>query len=189
VPSSFSHAIAGVAIATPFRLRVAYARFWVFAILCATIQDVDYLWSWRIPRWNSMLAHRGITHSFAFAIAMAAVVAWLGFAGSYWRGFRLRLFLAFTLVGLSHGLLDSLTVHAGGIAFFAPFSAARFFFPWRPLAGPQAGWIEHVSIASRIAYAAATELVCIWLPSLLFIVLLRRADARASSSSPPANGA
>jgi inner membrane protein len=182
VPSSFSHAIAGVAIATPFRLRVAYARFWVFAVLCAAIQDIDYVWSRRIHGWDSILAHRGITHSFAFAVVLAAAVAWFGFAGSYWRGFRLRLWLAFTLVALSHGLLDSLTVYAGGIALLAPFSATRFAFPWHPLAGPQGGWTGSMTTTYRIGYTIVTELVCIWLPSLLFIVLLRRADAKAGAS-------
>ncbi len=181
MPSSLSHAIAGVAIATPFRLRESYARFWVFAVVCATIQDVDYLWSWRVARWDSIYAHRGITHSIAFAVVLAAAVATLGFAGSYWRGFRLRLFAAFVLVALSHGLLDSLTVYAGGVAFLAPFSAARFFFPWRPLAGPQAGWTEHISRAGRVAYVAGTELLCIWMPSLLFIGLLRRAERQAAA--------
>jgi inner membrane protein len=181
VPSSFSHAIAGLAIATPFRLRVAYARFWVCAVICATIQDVDYLWSWRVPRWDSMLAHRGITHSFTFAVLMAGAVTAIGFAGTYWRGFRLRLWLAFTLVAISHGLLDSLTVHAGGVALLAPFSRARFFFPWAPLAGPRDGWFQHLSLPARVAYEIGTELVCIWLPSVLFMVLLRKADAKAAA--------
>jgi inner membrane protein len=34
---------------------------------------------------------------------------------------------------LSHGMLDACTNGGPGIAFFAPFSNARYFFPFRPL--------------------------------------------------------
>jgi inner membrane protein len=177
VPSPFSHAIAGLALATPFQLRVPYARFWVFAVLCATIPDIDYLWAGSFPRWGHILSHRGVTHSLPFAVALGAAVAWLGFPGSYWRGFRLRLWLAYALVTATHGILDSMTVYAGGVAFFAPFSGARFALPWRPLAGPQAGWAETVPTATRVAYVIGTEMLCIWLPSLLLIYGLRRKSA------------
>jgi inner membrane protein len=33
----------------------------------------------------------------------------------------------------SHGLLDAMTTGGLGVAFFAPFSAERYFFPWRPI--------------------------------------------------------
>ena len=35
------------------------------------------------------------------------------------------------LTTISHGLLDALTNGGNGIAFFAPFSAERYFFPWK----------------------------------------------------------
>ena len=34
----------------------------------------------------------------------------------------------------SHGFLDAFTDGGLGIGFFIPFSSARYFFPWRPLA-------------------------------------------------------
>lgn len=180
MPSPFSHAVAGIAAAMPFRLRVPYARFWFFAVLCATIPDIDYLWSSQSPQWDNMLAHRGITHSLAFALVLGAAVAWLGFPGSYWRGFRMRLWLAFSLATATHGLLDAMTVYAGGVAYFAPFSAERYFLPWRPLAGPRQGWAEHSSKAAQVAYVIGTELLCIWVPSLLLILGLRNKEVRGA---------
>lgn len=179
MPSPFSHAIAGVAIVTPFRLRVPHARFWVFGVLCAAIPDIDYLWSTSMRAPDSMYGHRGITHSLVFAIVLAAAVAWGAFPGSYWRGFRMRLWLAFALAGASHGLLDMLTTFSGGVAYFAPFTAERFFFPWRPLAGPSPDWSPPFLV--RAPYTIVTEVLCIWVPSLIFILGLRHAEQRAAA--------
>lgn len=122
--------------------------------------------------WQNIWSHRGITHSLFYAVTLAAAVTWLGFAGSYWRGFRARIWLALTLAIASHGMLDSLTQNAGGVAFFAPFSNARFAFAWRPLMGPPDS-ID--SMAGKIAWLAGAEFVCIWIPSLILMFgLLRR---------------
>ena len=115
-----------------------------------------------------MFYHRGITHSFCFAAALGAVVAWGGFRAAEWRGQRLRLWLAFSLITASHGLLDALSTYAGPIAYFAPFSSARFTSMWHPLGA------NHVrgSIFAMIGHVIAQELVLLWLPSLLLLMLI-----------------
>src|SRR5262249_33852605 len=41
--------------------------------------------------------------------------------------------LYFFAAAASHGLLDAMTNGGLGVAFFAPFSDTRYFFPWRPI--------------------------------------------------------
>nr|HRC76832.1 rhodanese-like domain-containing protein [Kouleothrix sp.] len=36
-----------------------------------------------------------------------------------------------------HGVLDAMTDGGLGVAFFAPFSATRYFFPFRPIPGTE----------------------------------------------------
>ena len=80
---------------------------------------------------NTPLAHRGISHSFPFALALASLV---GFA---LRG-KGRGALAGTLVFAalaSHGLLDTMSQLGHGPMLFWPFTAENYEFVWRPIPG------------------------------------------------------
>jgi inner membrane protein len=79
-----------------------------------------------------LFGHRGLTHSFLFALALAVAVAALVHVrdpGKSLGDVCLYLFLATA----SHGVFDALTNGGRGIAFFAPFSSTRYFFPFRPI--------------------------------------------------------
>ena len=132
------------------------------------LPDIDYLWSPYGALYENMWQHRGITHSIFFALVVSALVTWYGFDGSYWRGFRLRIWAGLALAAVSHGLLDSLTVRVGGVALLAPFSARRFYFAWGPFVNerPQA-WAH--SEVRRLMYGAFIEIVCVWLPALVLL--------------------
>ena len=82
---------------------------------------------------DHVLGHRGLSHSLLFAAVLASVVTAIvrrtrpaqpgdRGSGSY-----------FFLATASHGLLDAMTTGGLGVAFFAPFSDARYFLPWRPI--------------------------------------------------------
>src|SRR5574337_1697320 len=83
------------------------------------------------------------------------------------------------LCTVSHGLLDALTAEGLGVAFFAPFSARRYFFPWRPLPVSPLG---HIGLFTpRGAAIFLQEFQWIWLPSIgtaLIACLIRQTLAR-----------
>jgi membrane-bound metal-dependent hydrolase YbcI (DUF457 family) len=69
-------------------------------------------------------------HSVLFSAVFAALLAALfkNAGNAQWK-----LVLIFFLAGASHGLLDALTDGGLGVAFFSPFIAERYFFPWTPI--------------------------------------------------------
>ena len=78
---------------------------------------------------DSLLGHRGVSHSAVAVLATALI-------GSWWIGTRAPRWtsLAFLfLAGLSHGLTDMLTDGGKGIALLWPFSSDRLFAPVRPI--------------------------------------------------------
>lgn len=82
-------------------------------------------------KYADQLGHRGATHSVVVALALGA----LSYGYAKRRGWRAsRLAAVLTAVLVSHGLLDTLTYGGGlGCALLWPFSAARFWAPWRPI--------------------------------------------------------
>jgi inner membrane protein len=126
MPTIFGHAIAAGAAAQWW--RSASPRFWIWTIACAMLPDADVIsFSFGI-RYEDMFGHRGFTHSLLFAAAVGALASWrLSRPGSGLHqpgsdSHRVALFVWFTAVTASHGLLDALTNGGRGIAFFAPFS-------------------------------------------------------------------
>jgi inner membrane protein len=171
VPTIFSHAIAATAAGQGWR-RLLPRRFWIWTALCAMLPDIDVIaFSFGVP-YDAMLGHRGITHSMAFAALVGAVAAWhlAPRNGQPPRPNRLALFLWFSAVTASHGLLDALTNGGRGIAFFAPFSGDRYFFPWRPI---QVSPIGVGFFSPRGLRALASEAVWIWVPSAIIAASAR----------------
>jgi len=137
-------------------------RVWILAGISAALPDVDVL-SFRlhIP-YGSMFGHRGFTHSLFFAAAWALIVVWGMFPalrrfGSAWW----RLLAFFFVITASHGILDAFTDGGNGIAFFAPFSAQRYFFPWRPI---RVSPIGARFFSARGMETIESELLCLWVP-------------------------
>jgi inner membrane protein len=157
--SVFSHAAAAAALGTLLRPPGPPARYWIAGAVCAMVPDLDVIGLTLGVPWGHMLGHRGITHSLAFAAALAALVTWTAFRGEDGgAGIWLFLFLATA----SHGVLDAMTDGGSGVAFFAPFSAARYFLPWRPLPVPP---LAFRFFSARGWHVFQAELLLIWLPS------------------------
>jgi inner membrane protein len=174
VPTIFSHALAAGAAAQWWRGRLP-ARFWTWTAVCAMLPDVDVIaFSFGIP-YDDMFGHRGFTHSLLFAVVIGAVVTWhlshlLHLSHPSHPSNRLALFLWFTAVTASHGLLDALTNGGRGIAFLAPFSDHRYFFPWRPI---QVSPIGVGFFSPRGLRVVASEAGWIWVPSAIIAVSAR----------------
>lgn len=172
MPSSFSHAVAGIAIGSPlFSVKVP-RRYWIFAALCATIPDLDYLWSYGGLPPEHWLAHRGLTHSLIFAAFLAGLVALAVLSREGASPSRRSLWAGLALATATHGLLDSLSTYGAGVAFFLPLTARRYFSPWRPIsAGP--GPHDHGVLAGLLE-TIGNELLWIWVPALLLLAVTSR---------------
>jgi inner membrane protein len=168
MPSAFSHAFAALALGKASTGEKRSARFWVLSVFCAVLPDVDAIISFAFRLHDrSLFDHRGITHSLLFALLLALLVVWLGFRKA--RAFSKdwwKLLIYFFIVTASHGLLDALTNGGSGVAFFAPFDATRYFFPWRPIEVSPMG-LRFFS--PRGLVVIASEFVWVWIPAVLLV--------------------
>jgi inner membrane protein len=159
--SAFTHAFAAAALGSlmvPGRVRLI-----ALGAALAILPDADALgFQLGIP-YDHQLGHRGVTHSLAFAGAVALLAARLLPASPAGQG-RVRAGLFLFGAVASHGMLDALTDGGLGVAFFAPLSGERFFFPWRPIA------VSPISVArfftARGLRVLQSELLVVWLPAL-----------------------
>jgi inner membrane protein len=157
------------------------ARFWVAAAIAAVVPDADVVaFGLDIP-YASMYGHRGLSHSLVFAGVLAALMVGLLFRGMAGPRNRLTLWALFSLVIASHGVLDAMTTGGSGVAFFAPFSAERYFFPWRPILVSPIGVAGFVS--PRGVAVLTNELQWVWLPSAAVAAIGWAVRARRSGDS------
>ena len=177
--SAFTHAFFGTASGVIYSTRRVHARLYLLAAACAVLPDADVLaFDFGIP-YESMFGHRGITHSLAFALLLG-----FGTAALFFRNAPNRRSLAifFSLATASHGVLDALTNGGRGVAFFAPFTGERFFFPFRPIQVSPIGVGEFFSDWGL--QVIESEMLWVWLPTafVLALVLILRVWARARVS-------
>lgn len=190
MPSAFSHAFAAVALGKTYTGRPMGWRFWVLAAGSAAFPDFDVLaFGLGIP-YESMLGHRGVTHSLVFALGWGLLVVWCEFKqvvrfSREWWG----LFAFFFVVTASHGVLDALTDGGLGIGFFIPVDATRYFFPCTPIEVSPIGVGSFFS--ARGWSVMKSELVYVWLPfGLLWLgaVLWRWTIRSFGVAKPAGNG-
>jgi len=191
MPTIFTHAIAASALGALYRRGAGPAGaveprlprgFWVLTVVCAMLPDADVVAFDLGLEYGHMLGHRGLSHSPLFAAATGAVAAWALGRGPYraaYPGARAALFVYFSLVTASHGLLDAFTDDGLGVAFFAPFSAERYFFPWRPLeVSPIGGHgfftARDVRGGLRWIEVLWSELRWVWIPAGAVVLVARR---------------
>lgn len=162
--SAFSHAFVAIAIGKTYTGAREPWRFWVLSALCAVVPDVDVVGFAFGIRYGDVLGHRGLTHSLVFAFGLALAVVACAFKGvPRWSRGWWALVAYFFVVTASHGALDALTNGGLGVAFFAPFSNARYFFPWRPIEVSPIGVAPFFS--QRGLEVITSELVWLWLPA------------------------
>jgi len=163
-----THAVAGAAIAQILAPRNRKAL--LAAITCAMLPDIDVVGFRLDVPYDSMLGHRGLTHSIAFACVVFVVLFWA-------RRLARPLAISAALATLSHGFLDAFTSGGRGVAFFAPFSGERFFFPFTPI---EVSPIGLRFFSARGLDVFLSELVWVWCPAALLMAVLwfyRRAQS------------
>ncbi|PYS62155.1 MAG: metal-dependent hydrolase [Acidobacteria bacterium] len=168
MPTIISHGVAAVAIGKVFLAERTPARFWILSILCAMLPDIDVVGFAFGIRYSDMLGHRGLTHSLSFALVVGLLAAWFTLHTTP-ESLTTWVFLSvyFFIVTASHGLLDAMTNGGLGVAFFAPFSNARYFFGWRPIEVSPLALDEFFS--ARGLTVLWSEIKWIWIPSAVIV--------------------
>jgi inner membrane protein len=176
--ASIGHVLIGAAASKAYRTGqrtiwspVAAAVLWSGLSL---LPDVDVIGFRFGVRYADEWGHRGATHSFAFALAVAAVVWIVAKAAKLPAG---RAALVAGIVVASHALLDTMTDGGLGCALLWPISNERFFAPWRPI--PVAP-IGRAFLSGRGLRIAVTEVIAMS-PFLIYAVWPRRSSARRPS--------
>ncbi|MBC7930273.1 MAG: metal-dependent hydrolase [Rubrivivax sp.] len=170
--SVFTHAFVAAAMGKVYAAEERPARFWLLAMLCAVVPDADVVAFAFGISYGSMFGHRGLTHSLAFALLLGVALVAVFFRDAKNKA---SLVLFFFLATASHGALDALTNGGLGVAFFAPFSGERYFFPARPI---EVSPIGVGAFFSEWGLAVIrSELLWVWLPAALFVaavIIFRR---------------
>jgi len=170
MPTPLTHAVVGLAAGGTIAGPRRPLRFWAAVLLCAAIPDVDTIGLRLGIPYGHVLGHRGLTHSLAFAAVLALAGACLAA-----RGLRVRsgrwwgLWALLLAVGASHGVLDAMTDGGLGVAFLAPFSAERYWMPWRPIKVAPIGLRRFLSPWGL--EVMEFEISRLWVPAVLAFVV------------------
>ncbi len=183
MPTIFAHAVSAVALASHYKRAERPTRFWILAIVCAILPDVDVIGlKYGNIQYGDLFGHRGFSHSllFAFIVSLFVVLSAFRSIPRFSRQW-FYMILFFFLVTASHGFLDAFTNGGLGVAFFSPFDTTRYFSPWRPLL------ISPIGIRAFLNFwglrVLVSEFLWIWIPSILFILasLMFRKKSRPPS--------
>jgi len=125
--------------------------------------------------YGDLFGHRGFTHSLFFAGLVAVGVT------SLLRNKApvpevIRIFVCIFAATASHGMLDALTNGGLGVAFFAPFDSARYFFPLRPILVSPIG--VGAFLSRRGLSVLLSEMIWVWPPSIAVFLIARFARCR-----------
>jgi inner membrane protein len=164
MPTVLTHPAFALALSPWLRMR---APLLAAGALCTMLPDLDTAGR-HLGIATLILAHRGPTHSLAFAAVVAPLIAWLGRAA--WRDVPVRYAATFLFACLaSHGLLDMATDGGPGIAYLWPLSDAMLFLPWRPI---QVSPLDAGRFfGPRGLEVLASEVRWVWLPGLALAAL------------------
>lgn len=172
MPTVITHALVPLAAGLALGSRRVPPRLLMAGMVAAMLPDADVLAFKLGIAYADAFGHRGASHSLAFAV----FVGMLGALAH--RSLRTRPWVAFTWLFAcvaSHPLLDALTNGGLGVALWWPWSDARLFAPWRPIAVSPigAGFFSERGLAVMLS-----EMRWIWLPCALVaasVFALRRA--------------
>jgi len=155
----YTHSAVGLGLARLYADRPMPWSYWILAAALPIVPDLD---AFSTAAYGTLLGHRGITHTFVFALVLSAVAA-----GATFRRFKVRwwsLACLFFVIVASHGLLDAMTWGGENIALFWPFG------------GRYGNWgLIHVSDIAfelpdpRHSRALQDELLRVWLPMAVVV--------------------
>jgi inner membrane protein len=122
---SITHIVTGACIGEIFAGKKLGKKAMLWGAAAQTLPDIDVITSWWMNIPDSLLAHRGFTHSILFAIISTAIIA---FFAERWHkphniGFNKWYLFILLEIGV-HLFLDVQTAYGTGL--LEPFNHARF---------------------------------------------------------------
>jgi inner membrane protein len=179
MPTILTHPVAALALAPWWRRAGLDGRLFATGALCTVVPDLDVLGRQLGLAAGGALAHRGATHSLAFAMLLAASLAFA--SRKAWRTPPLAAFAFLFACTASHGLLDTFTDGGPGVMLGWPLSDMRVFAPWRPIVVSP---LDAARVIDKAARLLASEARWVWAPGLALAALgawlaPRRAQAPA----------
>jgi len=173
LPTIITHSVVAVSSAWGYSSGKESLKFWILSIACSILPDADVIgYRWFYIPYNHFLGHRGFFHSPFFAALLSILIVCIFyrkeviFSNQWWK-----YVLYFFIITASHGLLDALTNGGQGIALLSPINNNRYFFPWTPIE------VSPLNIEAFLSQRGLTvlksELVWVWVPSLLIVIFLK----------------
>lgn len=142
---SLTHLVIGGCIGQVVAGKTLGRKALLLGIIGQSIPDIDFVSGLWMTETEHILAHRGFTHSIAFAVLTTLLLAWISKRLFHMHDLKLRMYIALFAINIFvHILLD--TCNAYGTAFFQPFSDVRFSFHLLFVADPL------FSIAPAVAF-------------------------------------
>ena len=172
MPSILSHPAIPLAIGLGLGSRVISRRLLATGIACSMLPDLDVY----LGALMADIDHRGVTHSFLFALSCAAIASALA---QRLDTRRLTAFWFIAVVTASHGLLDACTNGGSGILLLWPFVDERYFTPFQVIEVSPLGVSAFLS--QRGLEVLVSELKWVWPPAFALgfaLYGLRRAALR-----------
>jgi len=160
MPTILTHAVAAVSLAPLLAPRKHFSATALLAATAAMLPDADVIGFRYGVAYGAMWGHRGVTHSLAFAI-LAGAVAWV-FSRETDVAARRRAGFYIAAATASHGILDACTNGGLGVAFFAPLSDTRYFFPFAPIDVSPIGFAFFSERGLRVLIS---EMLWVWIPA------------------------
>jgi len=177
MPTIFTHAVVPLAVGIACGARRLPPKLIAAGMLAAMLPDADVVAFKLGIAYADDFGHRGASHSLFFA----AIVGAIGAMTHRYFGVRAWLAAAWLFAcAASHPLLDALTNGGLGVALWWPWSDARLFAPWRPIAVSPIG---NGFFSARGVAVMASELRWVWLPCAA-LAAVGLALRRAVSSRP-----
>lgn len=169
MPTIITHGFAGLIGGKIFTEKETL-KFWILSALVPMIPDADVIaFRFGIP-YESMLGHRGFSHSLVFALILALVVMFAAFRETKSGSKKwFQYFVFFFLSALSHPILDAFTNGGLGVGLLIPIDESRYFSPFRPIEVSPIG-IRRFLDGSAF-YVLWSEFLWVWIPFLMIYLL------------------
>ena len=182
MPTILTHAVVPLALGIGLGSGLVSRRLLIAGVVASMMPDLDVVAFKLGIAYGDAFGHRGASHSLTFALLLG-LIAW-SLAPSL-RATRLAACLFVALSTLSHAVLDMFTDGGLGVALLWPFSAERFFAPWRVIEVSPIGLQRFLS--ERGLLVLQSEFMWVWLPAMVVCGALF-VTRREASRRPRAGG-
>ena len=176
MPTIISHAAVPLALGLGLGKKGIPRQLLLAGMAASMLPDADVILFRFGATYDTPWAHRGFSHSLAFAL-------FLGLLAAVALRRRTPALIASAFIAVSaasHGLLDMMTNGGHGVATLWPLTDQRYFFDWRPI---RVAPLALSRFPPRAAAIVRTEFLWIWVPAILVALGLRAWRRR---KGPPA---